>query len=150
MTAEACINYCGNRGWIYAGTEYGYECFCGSSLAPGAAPSISNTTACGMPCTGDATQPCGGHNLLNLFWSGHTGPQINPGQAPWSYVACYAEPSSPNTGRTLPHQIPVPGGSNNMTVGNCCLACQKTGYALAGIEYSRECCEYESSYFTSI
>jgi hypothetical protein len=27
MTAEACISYCTNKGFIYAGTEYGSECW---------------------------------------------------------------------------------------------------------------------------
>lgn len=72
-----------------------------------------------------------------MFWSGQKGPQTNPGLAPWSFVACYAEPTK--GGRALPNGVSVPGGANNMTVENCCAACeaQGKGYNLAGVEYGR-------------
>ena len=106
MTIESCIAYCDSQGFIYAGTEYSYECckllfldvkifsnkvpsfpVCGNSIVAGA--TNASNSDCQAPCSGDVTEPCGGPNRLNLFWSGSLGPQINPGSGLWSYVGCY-------------------------------------------------------------
>jgi hypothetical protein len=103
MTIESCINYCNSAGFIYAGTEYTDECCmlhfatdtgqwadfldCGNSLAAGA--TSAPTTDCSMTCSGNSTEACGGPNRLNLFWSGTTGPQTNPGANNWKFSGCY-------------------------------------------------------------
>jgi WSC domain len=89
-----------------------------------------------MPCTGNTTEACGGPNRLNLFWSGTTGPQTNPGPGLWNFVGCYAEGT---TGRALPNGVGTTGGSAALTVSLCTSACQTAGYVLAGVEYSGEC-----------
>ena len=61
---------------------------CGVELAAGAGP--AGGTDCSMPCTGNATEACGGPNRLNLFWSGTSGPQVNPGPWLWTFAGCYA------------------------------------------------------------
>ena len=43
-----------------------------------------------MPGTGNATEACGGSSRLNLFWSGTSGPQSNPGVGLWKFSGCYA------------------------------------------------------------
>ena len=104
MTDESCIAYCSSLGYIYAGTEYSSQCCeftfvnqlnssnheadCGNTLAAGSGPAPS--TDCDMTCTGNATEACGGPMRLNLFWSGTSGPQTNPGTGGWSFVGCYA------------------------------------------------------------
>ncbi|KAK5663389.1 hypothetical protein OQA88_3817 [Cercophora sp. LCS_1] len=136
MTIESCIGFCETRGFPYAGVEYSVECFCGSTLAPAAAQVAS--TDCSMPCSGDATQPCGGPSRLNLF---HTtaviGPQVNPGVNGFTHMGCYSEGT---TGRALTHGVPgsvVPGGE--MTVEKCTAACLAANFLLAGVEYGGEC-----------
>ncbi len=44
---------------------------CGNELAAGAAADAAD---CNMPCSGDATQFCGGPNRMNLFVSDGTPP----------------------------------------------------------------------------
>jgi hypothetical protein len=103
MTVESCISYCTTAGFTYAGTEYSTQCcksstqvyrisltplVCGSSLATGSGLAASGD--CSMACSGNATEACGGPNRLNLFWSGTTGPQINPGNGSWTFSGCYA------------------------------------------------------------
>jgi hypothetical protein len=61
---------------------------CGNSLTVGAA--AAPATDCSMTCTGNATEACGGPSRLNLFWSGTTGPQTNPGIGGWQFSGCYA------------------------------------------------------------
>ncbi|KAH6711606.1 hypothetical protein BKA61DRAFT_554745 [Leptodontidium sp. MPI-SDFR-AT-0119] len=134
MTDESCIAYCEKAGYIYAGTEYAEECYCGNTLASGSGP--APTADCNVACSGNATEPCGGGNRLNLFWNGQTGPTTNPGPGLWAFSGCYTEGT---TGRALDHGLAVVGGSNNMSVSNCVAACQGAGYSLAGVEYSGEC-----------
>lgn len=156
MTDESCINYCNSAGFIYAGTEYSTQCYCGNSLATGGNP--APTTDCSMTCSGNATESCGGPNRLNLFWSGTMGPQTNPGNANWTFSGCYTLVglcfhcigrnkadvlfSEGTTGRTLLNGVGTTGGSGAMTVNLCTSACQAAGYLLAGAEYSGECCEF--------
>ncbi|KAH8807678.1 hypothetical protein F5884DRAFT_673669, partial [Xylogone sp. PMI_703] len=134
-TIESCISYCEKLGYIYAGTEYSSQCFCGSSIATGAAPAPA--TDCNMACSGNATEACGGPSRLNLFWSGTTGPMTNMGpDGNWTFAGCYTEGTA---GRALPNGVTVPGGGSNMTVSLCTQACQTAGFHLAGVEYAGEC-----------
>lgn len=136
MTAESCISFCETRGFAYAGVEYSSECFCGNTLAPAAAQVAAS--ACNMPCSGDALQPCGGGGRLNLFHSAAvSGPKTNPGVNDFVHMGCYSEGT---TGRTLTHGVSgavVPEAQ--MTVDRCTAACASAGFSLAGVEYGSEC-----------
>jgi len=133
MTIEACISYCSNNGFQYAGTEYSVECFCGNSLAAGATNVAESE--CNMACSGDATQPCGSGGKLSLFYTNEiVGPQPNPGVNDFVHIGCYTEGT---TGRALTY---VPSGiTGGMTVEKCTAACAAAGYILAGVEYASEC-----------
>lgn len=137
MTDESCIAFCTSKGFPYAGTEYAQECYCGRSLAAGAAEAPE--TDCNTPCTGDSTQPCGGAGRLTLFYSSAiVGPSANPGVNGFAYIGCYSEGA---TGRALTHGVgTIPAAE--MTVAKCTAACQNAGFILAGVEYGGECCEY--------
>ncbi|KAK3329358.1 glyoxal oxidase-like protein [Apodospora peruviana] len=132
MTNQACIAFCSNKGFQYAGTEYTEECFCGESLAAGAVV----TTGCNMACSGDATQPCGGPSRLTLFYSSQpVGPQPNPGVNGFSYRGCYTEGTN---GRALTYAVgTIPNAE--MTVAKCTAACNAQNYLFAGVEYGGEC-----------
>ncbi|KOS19608.1 putative fungistatic metabolite [Escovopsis weberi] len=134
MTNEACVDFCYSKGLPYAGTEYFTQCYCGSSLAPGATPAAE--TDCNAPCGGNATEPCGGSNRLTLFNTSQiTGPQVNPGPDGWTSQGCYSEGT---TGRALATGLNgVPG--DQMTVAKCTAGCQSAGFSLAGVEYAGEC-----------
>ena len=58
MTVSACVNQCAQRGFPYAGVQYGSWCFCGN-----AHNRHGPSTACTMPCAGNAQELCGG------FWA---------------------------------------------------------------------------------
>ncbi|KAK4168541.1 putative copper radical oxidase [Cladorrhinum sp. PSN259] len=134
MDNEACIDYCRTRGFVYAGTEYSVECFCGNSIAPAAAQVADSV--CNMACSGNSTQPCGAGSRLSLF---HTtedlGPKANPGVNGFVHMGCYSEGT---TGRTLTYGVgTIPGAE--MTVAKCTSACLAANYILAGVEYGGEC-----------
>ncbi len=60
---------------------------CGAALAPGGVAAAAGD--CNMACTGNSSEACGGPSRLNMFWSGTTGPQTNPGVGLWKFAGCY-------------------------------------------------------------
>ncbi|KAJ5484197.1 hypothetical protein N7539_005993 [Penicillium diatomitis] len=63
-TVEKCQAICQQNGYIYAGMEYGTQCFCGNSIDNGA----SLTSACGTACPGNSAEICGGANALSMYY----------------------------------------------------------------------------------
>ena len=64
MTPALCNRTCSSRGFAYAGTQAGRQCFCGNSVGKfGSAPE----SKCSTPCTGDATKSCGGSGANSVF-----------------------------------------------------------------------------------
>ena len=63
MTVEGCIERCSGNGYTYAGLQYGKECFCGNSIAPG----LLGAQKCTMPCAGNPAQYCGGPQKLSVY-----------------------------------------------------------------------------------
>ncbi|KAF1811335.1 WSC-domain-containing protein [Eremomyces bilateralis CBS 781.70] len=91
MTIESCIAFCQTGGYVYAGTEYSGECYCGNSIANGG--TLQPDSECGMTCSGDVVQACGGPNRLTTFKSDAIPPPDpvhNPGVGTWSRLGCYA------------------------------------------------------------
>jgi len=58
MTTELCISECRKRGFAFAGTQYGSQCFCGNSYGK-----FGPANNCNMPCSGNKSEICGG------FWA---------------------------------------------------------------------------------
>ena len=59
---EHCIAAC--RGYQYAGTEHGYECFCGNQKPD---QSLKRPGECNDICPGNANENCGGHWRINIY-----------------------------------------------------------------------------------
>ncbi|KAG8818964.1 hypothetical protein FRC18_012255 [Serendipita sp. 400] len=65
MTIQKCIDGCAAAGYSSAGLEFGRECFCDNvSYPPGKTDDIRE---CNMPCTGDASQSCGGPDRILIY-----------------------------------------------------------------------------------
>ena len=64
VTNPVCVTYCDTKGFKFAATEYGNECFCGNTLVGSTKTAI---TDCNMNCEGDATQKCGGPKRMTLY-----------------------------------------------------------------------------------
>ncbi|RFU34593.1 hypothetical protein B7463_g1718, partial [Scytalidium lignicola] len=64
VTSSNCVQYCTGKGYSFAGTEYGGQCFCGNELDN--STQIDEST-CSMPCEGDATEICGGPKALSVY-----------------------------------------------------------------------------------
>lgn len=64
LTIDGCLSLCEDEGYAFAGAEYGAECYCGNSVPT---TITYSDTACNMPCSGDATETCGGGWALDLY-----------------------------------------------------------------------------------
>ncbi|QIW95400.1 hypothetical protein AMS68_000918 [Peltaster fructicola] len=136
MNASTCVSFCASQNYVYAGTEYSSQCYCGNSIASG----LNQTDAtCNMACSGNSAEVCGGPNLLTIYYANTAAPippSVNPGPPGWTSYGCYAEGST----RTLANLYDVPGGSaKNMSVAACTSVCGANGYSLAGVEYASQC-----------
>jgi len=64
-TPQKCVETCREKGFKYAGVQFGESCLCGNSY--GSQGSASN---CDMPCTGDKSQKCGGRFANSVYATG--------------------------------------------------------------------------------
>lgn len=139
-TNEMCISACSAAGYIFAGTEYRSQCWCGN-VRP---KQIVDDGNCYWGCSGDPTETCGGDGLdragsyLSIFgdvsrWNGDKfsdpGPWVNPGTVGFTSIGCYTDNGA---SRTLKTQTTM----DNDTVATCLQACQ--GYTYAGVEFGGE------------
>lgn len=144
LTAQQCVTSCAVQGYVFAGAQFGRECWCGNRV-PVKRVAEGN---CNTACAGDNSEICGGAGLgsspgtyISLFgdrtrFDGTNvtvsiGPYVNPGVNGFTSQGCYTEATK---GRALATSKQVPG---NATVGNCLTACDN--YKYAGVEYGGEC-----------
>ncbi|KAF2225085.1 WSC domain-containing protein [Elsinoe ampelina] len=61
-TPLQCALACAQAGYLYAGTQYSNQCWCGSSVPP------TQSSGCDYVCPGDSSQMCGGncHNSVTF------------------------------------------------------------------------------------
>lgn len=151
-----CIDGCSSatQNWIFAGTQYHRECWCGNKI-----PALRvGDEDCNFDCSGNGTQICGGNgyfgggSYISLFadedrYNGNgtissstlgtpTGtptptptpsdPIDNPGNGNFSFEGCYTEAT---TGRALS----VLNAANDMDINKCLTICST--YLYAGVEY---------------
>ncbi|XP_056020701.1 zonadhesin-like isoform X2 [Ostrea edulis] len=67
MTINKCLNICKRKRNIYAGVEYGRECFCGNSIRRKKKVALSQ---CKMPCSGYKKEGCGGTWRIAIYRTG--------------------------------------------------------------------------------
>lgn len=65
MTVEYCVNGCKALNKVYAGVEFGTECYC-SDILPLIAISVDRVQ-CNIVCSGNNKQFCGGRSVLNIY-----------------------------------------------------------------------------------
>lgn len=135
------INTCSSLGYIFAGTEFASEFWCGMAI-----PIWKGDNAnCNYGCAGNVDQTCGGNGILKdstwlslfsdctRFNGNFTSPplQLPPSVGQYSFIGCYAEPS----GKTVALNAT---SSNVMTVELCASWCGSL-FPCFGLEYSQEC-----------
>lgn len=135
MTLEKCAEYC--RSFVYWGTEYGRECYCGNSLdKTSAAAPIGD---CNMPCGGEPSEYCGAGNRLELYSTTSAPATPTPTAtlihkrtvSSYTLVGCWSEG---NGVRALTQGFTA---SDKMTNEACATFCKN--YKYFGTEYGSEC-----------
>ncbi|PWW75224.1 WSC-domain-containing protein [Tuber magnatum] len=135
MTITLCATYCTSKGYPLSGLEYSTECYCGSVLENGS--TIGGSTACNMPCGGNAATICGGPGALSVYNNTALVPPKQPAVVPsvgnYQSLGCYTEGVNERA-------LAGPGtAAADMTVQSCVAYCLAGGFKYAGIEYSTEC-----------
>ncbi|KAG8878499.1 hypothetical protein FRB98_006108 [Tulasnella sp. 332] len=148
MTNFLCLTICVQLGYIYSGTEYYTQCYCGNSLSLGTLDPVDSD--CNEKC-GGGSDMCGGGYLLSVYTASSSNTTAIVGTsttissssttsttAPTStlassYVGCYVDQASP---RTLPgYYTSDPSMTNQL----CLSTCVGLGYTYSGTEYYTEC-----------
>ncbi|PPQ70232.1 hypothetical protein CVT24_013090 [Panaeolus cyanescens] len=133
MTRELCNDFCGERGYALAGTEYGRECYCDFVFHD----EFSLSGGCEMPCAGNPNETCGGPNELFIYRNVNAFlPRIKPQIQDYEYKGCYSDTLNP---RTLPRQFVFPLSQGGVTIEKCVAACSAEHWSIAGLEYGSEC-----------
>lgn len=130
MTNEICGEFC--AGYVYYGTEYGIQCWCGNVLKGGSAPA-QNPADCNSRCGGDQSETCGGGDRLSVYRDlTRPQPSIYQGNARFGYIGCYQEP---DRGRLLTYEEDQ--SDTSMTIQRCFDRCPD--YQYVGLEVGSEC-----------
>ena len=98
MTVETCLNFAVAAGALYAGLEFGRECWYGSVVANGTTGDVDDN--CKLPCGGNGLQYCGSSGHL-LMYAAANAPAAPPSQPPVvagaSWYGCMTETITPRT-----------------------------------------------------
>ena len=143
-----CQTSCLAGKYIFSGTEYQTECFCGNTPPP-SLYSVADTL-CTFACSGAPNQVCGGlGGYISIYYDaalytpgspGTTGGGTVPSgpvtvnvTGNYNYIGCYSEGTAGRALTGLAPTAPTAGG----TVESCETACK--GYTYFGVEYANEC-----------
>ncbi|KAF2711719.1 WSC-domain-containing protein [Pleomassaria siparia CBS 279.74] len=143
-TIGRCTTTCFGLGYVFAGTQYSQECWCGNAIPI----QKDDDKNCNLLCTGNSNQTCGGDGYfhdtahISLFadstkFNGNTASpplQLTQSVGNYVFVGCYTEKSS----KTLSDKSTV---LNTMTVEICQAFCSMTTppFQYFGLEYAAEC-----------
>ncbi len=72
-TPQRCSEICLQKGFKYAGVQYGESCLCGNSYGK-----YGKADNCNFKCTGDNSQFCGGYNANSVYSTGFSGEDKKP------------------------------------------------------------------------
>lgn len=91
MTPDLCISSAQARlsatpatTFLYAGVEYGRECYAGTAAPSPEPTSLVGVRACSMSCLGDGAEACGGPMQYNLYAVPTLVSSIGTGKSVWS------------------------------------------------------------------
>lgn len=132
MTEGKCIGFCDQKGYSFAGVEYGRECWCGYQIGSGS--SLVADSDCSFPCAGASGEPCGAGDRLNIFTNGVAPAVENPGVNGYTSLGCYTDNVQARTLSTF-----EPTSDGLVFVRGCTEICASNGFKYAGVEYGQEC-----------
>ncbi|KAI0202617.1 hypothetical protein F4808DRAFT_420799 [Astrocystis sublimbata] len=104
---EDCCNYCSgvSPSYSYCGVEFGYQCFCGSTLK---GARLAGDEHCSSSCAGSSGQQCGAAYFMNLY-SATVFAEATTGAAPTSSTSAVL-PTPTSTVSSTSSSSPSSGG----------------------------------------
>uniref|UniRef100_A0A8C5LI11 WSC domain containing 2 n=1 Tax=Leptobrachium leishanense TaxID=445787 RepID=A0A8C5LI11_9ANUR len=139
MTVFRCQDNCAERGYMYAGLEFGAECYCGHKIK---ALNVSESE-CNMECKGEKSNICGGVNRLSIYRLELTQESARRyGSA--IFRGCFRRPDNASLSLALPVSSPM----LNMSVDKCVDLCTEKDYPLAVLAGTVCYCAFPTAYFT--
>eukprot|EP00057_Strongylocentrotus_purpuratus_P023489 XP_011677963.1 PREDICTED: cell wall protein DAN4-like [Strongylocentrotus purpuratus] len=67
MTIDACLGFCRNQNFPFAGVEYASECYCADSDTRYDAQGTYDDSECQYICSGNTLERCGGNRRISVF-----------------------------------------------------------------------------------
>ncbi|EJD37468.1 WSC-domain-containing protein, partial [Auricularia subglabra TFB-10046 SS5] len=131
-TPASCIATCSVQGYTHAGVEDGMECYCGNGVEDDV--ESAQISECDVPCSGDASQKCGGDWRIALYTSGSSDRPPTPLPSGWGMVADCAV----DVAERLFADAQLTELRNNTPLA-CATHCSDQGLAFASVENGREC-----------
>ncbi|XP_047418562.1 WSC domain-containing protein 2 isoform X1 [Sciurus carolinensis] len=136
MTVFRCQDNCAERGYLYAGLEFGAECYCGHKIQ---AANVS-AAQCDMECKGERGSVCGGANRLSVYRL-QLAQESARRYGSAVFRGCFHRPEN------LSLALPVTAAMPNMSVDKCVDLCTEKEYPLAALAGTACHCGFPTTRF---
>ncbi|KAL4235405.1 hypothetical protein ACF0H5_007041 [Mactra antiquata] len=117
MTIEKCVHDCTLQNYLFAGLEFGNQCYCGNNLEKYETKADSE---CSTNCAGDASQKCGATWRISVY------------STKSNYLGCFEDKPA----RILEGSVIT---TSTMTTKKCLADCKAAGKRFALTEHSDQC-----------
>ncbi|XP_048198715.1 WSC domain-containing protein 2 isoform X2 [Perognathus longimembris pacificus] len=136
MTVFRCQDNCAERGYLYAGLEFGAECYCGHKIQ---AANVSEAE-CDMGCKGERGSVCGGANRLSVYRL-QLAQESARRYGSAVFRGCFRRPNN------LSLALPVTVAMSNMSVDKCVDLCTEKEFPLAALAGTACHCGFPTTRF---
>ncbi|XP_048370773.1 WSC domain-containing protein 2 [Sphaerodactylus townsendi] len=137
MTLFRCQDNCAERGYLFAGLEFGAECYCGHKIQ---AANVSDVE-CNMQCKGEKNNICGGVNRLSIYRL-ELAQESARRYGSAIFRGCFRRPENVSVALLASRVM------KNMSVDRCVDFCTGKEYPLAALAGSWCHCGFPTSLFT--
>ncbi|XP_009878671.1 PREDICTED: WSC domain-containing protein 2 [Charadrius vociferus] len=137
MTVFRCQDNCAERGYLYAGLEFGAECYCGHKIQA----SNASESECNMACKGERSNTCGGVNRLSIYRL-ELAQESARRYGSAIFRGCFRRPDNVSIA------LPVSQLMLNMSVDKCVDFCTEKEYPLSALAGTACRCGFPTTLFT--
>ncbi|NXT92945.1 WSCD2 protein, partial [Anhinga rufa] len=137
MTVFRCQDNCAERGYLYAGLEFGAECYCGHKVQA----SNASESECNMECKGERSNTCGGVNRLSIYRL-ELAQESARRYGSAIFRGCFRQPDNVSIA------LPVSQLMLNMSVDKCVDFCTEKEYPLSALAGTTCRCGFPTTLFT--
>ncbi|KAM6377345.1 sialate:O-sulfotransferase 2 [Pluvialis apricaria] len=137
MTVFRCQDNCAERGYLYAGLEFGAECYCGHKIQA----SNASESECNMACKGERSNTCGGVNRLSIYRL-ELAQESARRYGSAIFRGCFRRPDN------ISIALPISQLMLNMSVDKCVDFCTEKEYPLSALAGTACRCGFPTTLFT--